>query len=260
MAIRGDKVTLITPVVIEIVDELVNRLGSQAEVARQAGISRSPLTDIRMGKLTYVHASVLGTLLRLHGGYTTKDFTWYTRAQLAKNFGVKVSKRIAVREIDGIMHRECKHPEHKGERWTPLTEFHYTNGRPRSRCSACETRDKGAEPYWPVDDLIKAAVIECVHRLGKYEASRRIGVAPATLLQIYRGKVRRIQRRTARKILLTWRLVRNSGEVRHKKSINFGAAARGHPERPITSRKDYYIPTGDSENMKRQQKRLRGQP
>lgn len=104
------------------------------------------------------------------------------------------------------------------------------DGRLRPQCKQCESINRGTEPMIPYSE-IRFAVEELIFRVGKVEASRRIGVKATTMYEWTRGKRKFVHRRSARAIVTALAEARSKNEARHRKSIKHGATMRGKQER-----------------------------
>jgi DNA-binding transcriptional regulator YdaS (Cro superfamily) len=174
-----------------------------------------------------------------------------------------MGKRYEERTYRGKLQRRCFGQIHSGE-WQDVENFRFrpedafrvrrdgTLAR-RSNCRACEyaDRNKPAFPreivgYVPVDRY-KPFMLEIRHRLGSKAAARRIGIGETTWSNWFNGRTQRAQRESIFKLLVAVREVRETDEVRHKKSIRRGAEARGESVERPKNRLDFYVPTGDKE-------------
>ena len=136
---------------------------------------------------------------------------------------------------DPLRTKLCNGPSHDEPTELPLSEFYvHKSGRrkglPVSRCKRCINWDKlknhhanhGTVP----SDEIQPFLREMVNRVGLYEASRLSGIAPNTIPPILDGTTKRVQKRTAMKILSTVDHQRRNGILYHKKDIAAGVRTK----------------------------------
>ena len=164
----------------------------------------------------------------------------------------------------GLKQRHCKGVTHPEGEWLPEQQFHSfrKQGRRlrRRECMACNEASGMPLPRIPLTRNYRAWLTSIVNRVGKMEASRRLGVHDKTL-RAWTGlrPPKTIHRRHARRIVTLMRELRESGEVRHRKSIRSGGAIRGFPERVPRTNRDYYKPHGDEDTEgKRRRRSLTG--
>lgn len=137
----------------------------------------------------------------------------------------------------------CKGPLHEenGE-WLPATsEYFYVRkeGLSFSLYSVCkrcrrfkENKDKsrgGNVGYVPYVRMA-FVFIELERRIGRAETARRLGWKKGRLAKVMAGKQEYLERATAYKVIQLLRYVRSRNEVRHRKDIRYGTAARGIKE------------------------------
>ena len=165
------------------------------------------------------------------------------------------------KKIKGVRHKICFGPAHDVPTWLPATDkyfYRHKSGRKQgmlvSRCLLCVNWDKLDSPG--ISGTVSARsiqpfVTELVHRIGKAEAARRAEVSPTTLLRILRATDNSImiQKRTVRALMLQVISARRKNEVYHRADIRGGLRSkkRKRPLRPVTSQRDLYKPTGDSD-------------
>lgn len=166
----------------------------------------------------------------------------------------------------------CAGPTHpEGGTWLPATEQYFykrLNGLSPSFHSHCKRCRSHRVAKKKLDSLAYGYVMvsrfrfvfeELERRLGRKEAARRCGMASHHRWQsIMEGKQRRVQKRTIERAMNALLEARINNEVRHRRDIKWGRAARGLPEvlKPVDQR-DLYVPTGDKQME--QQRRYRGQ-
>jgi hypothetical protein len=135
--------------------------------------------------------------------------------------------------------KRCNGPLHKGE-FVPLKEFwihkgKWRTGLPFSQCKHCENYRKfgdtahGLVPYSKVGFIFE----ELENRLGKAETARRIGVSTTFFYRRRRQEYKNVRIKTVIRAMTVLKECREKNEVRHKRSIIYGAAARGKEERAV---------------------------
>jgi hypothetical protein len=149
--------------------------------------------------------------------------------------------------------RLCHGPSHERPTWVPSWNFNIVNGRRWYECRDCHAhRRRTVAPYSHVSfHRIEFAVTELIHRLGKSEAARRIGISKQQISHYANHSPRWVRRETALKILAALAQVRAEDLVRHKDSIHNGAYLRGRSEKKPTAKKHLYRRDGDEQNWKR---------
>jgi hypothetical protein len=141
--------------------------------------------------------------------------------------------------------KRCNGPLHKGE-YLDLSEFwvhkgKYRHGLPFSQCKHCENYNKfgdtahGLVPYSKVGFIFA----ELENRLGKAETARRIGVSISFFYRRKRQEYKNVRLGTVINAMRVLKECRESGEVRHKRSITYGASARGQEERVVAELSRY---------------------
>jgi hypothetical protein len=107
----------------------------------------------------------------------------------------------------------CTGPSHERPTRLPLDEqhfyFHRTGpnaGEPTARCRVCHNWKKllgkdGPHGYVSVSDELRAYTKELIERCGPWYGPRQYGLRPETLRAMVAGEHRRVQRRTALRIL-----------------------------------------------------------
>src|SRR5580765_7324061 len=163
-----------------------------------------------------------------------------------------------LKKIDGKIHKLCRGPTHKEPTYVPVTKFlRRADGKPRPHCTACESHYHGSEQLVDFTSFYRGKLESIVNRLGKMEASRRLGISQAALWNLLnpkRGGVK-IKARTARSIIRVLQELNTSQEVRHKDSIHYGAYLRGKPEKPVTMKKHLYKVNGDEKAERKRNER-----
>jgi ribosomal protein L31E len=147
----------------------------------------------------------------------------------------------------------CFGPSHENPTWKNITDFNLVKGRRWYECKLCHAhRRKTRTNYSHVPfERVGFAITELVNRLGKAEASRRIGISKQQISHYCNHDPRWIRKQTAVKILRALSALRATEEVRHKDSIHAGAYLRGIPEKKVTARVHLYKRDGDEQNWKR---------
>lgn len=217
--------------------------GNYSKLALHRGVCRPTIRNIKYGTVKTV-SSV--TMAKLFPGRDFSDLEWYSRKELqqASVFNSGAGRPIYTKEIGGKLHKLCCGPAHKRPTYIELERFTTIKsgkrkGYPRSRCRACETISKGAEPMLPAI-LVIPALQESINRLGVMEVSRRSGMPQPQIWQIEYGKVKKVHAKTARTIIALRDELRRTGEIRHKDSIQHGAYLRGRKEKVPTKPRDHY--------------------
>jgi hypothetical protein len=151
----------------------------------------------------------------------------------------------------GVKEKLCNGPLHKEEgKWLTLDNYFIFKkgphkGKPENYCIICSRVSRGRDPhsgYIKVSE-VRWIFMELQRRLGKTETVRRLNLSTSFWGRLERQTYfKKVTVRRAVELLLE---VRANREVRHKKSIRHGAAARGHKEKIPTEPRDFYIPTGD---------------
>jgi hypothetical protein len=182
----------------------------------------------------------------LYGVSSTTTMKWLRDYEIPRRPRHAV---LPLRRIDGVLHKKCRGRTHKDGAWLPITEFWMVKsgkgkGNPRSQCKDCEYALKGARQSIPYLK-IRFAIEELVHRLGKMETCRRIGISQPHLRNLLRGKLDRVQYATAQNALKALAIARNNNEKRHRKSIKHGASQRGRIERIPNEQNDFYRRTAN---------------
>lgn len=159
------------------------------------------------------------------------------------------SPQFDIKRIKGQLHKTCRGPSHKEQKYIPLDRFHKRpDGMPRGECMVCESFRHNSEPLQDFTPFYQGRLESIVNRLGVMEASRRLQISQPALWNLrHPRRGVKIKARTARSILLLLQELNASKEVRHKKSIRYGAYLRGKPEREVISAKDLYKKDGDQE-------------
>lgn len=158
-----------------------------------------------------------------------------------------------VKTLKGVPHRQCKGPLHSSPAWVPFDGFiKLPDGQPRSHCRMCEFHSRGSEPTVEFDQRYRMWVQSIIRRIGLMEAARRMGISDSTISDWQHRPPPRIKRRNARKIVILLAELRETQEVRHRKSIKHGAKLRGHEERPVIRQRDLLFSEGDRDQEKRQ--------
>jgi hypothetical protein len=159
--------------------------------------------------------------------------------------------------------KRCTGPLCRG-RYVPLENFYFhkqgtRKGKPFSRCKLCLAHYKfgdGMAHGWIRFDRVKFIFDELVNRLGKTETLRRVGLSQNFLLRRRKENQKFIRKQTVVKAMMVLQEVRANNEVRHRKSIRYGAAQRGRAERVPVKKADYYSRQDDSENEVRREASL----
>ena len=85
-----------------------------------------------------------------------------------------------------------------------------------------------------------------------------MGYSTGTIWKWEQKHTLNIQRRTAAKILLALKKVRDADEARHRDSIHHGAKARGKTEKVPKDKGDFYkLRSSDSEAVRSRRRRTR---
>jgi hypothetical protein len=135
--------------------------------------------------------------------------------------------------------KRCNGPLHNGD-YIPLKEFwvHKSGkrkGKPFSQCRHCENYQKfgdtahGLVPY----SRVKFIFEELENRLGKAESLRRIGASYSFAYHHRYGYHKGVRVAIVIRAIKVLQECRENGEVRHRRSIRHGSAARGHQERVV---------------------------
>ena len=147
--------------------------------------------------------------------------------------------------------KRCNGPLHKGV-YAPLDEFWYHKsgkraGKPFSMCKSCISVVKGRNykrgmvPW----ERVKFVFDELSFRLGKMEALRRVGVSSNYITRRDKEGLKTVRLEIAARAMQELKKCRESNEVRHRKSIRYGASIRGSEEREIRRDRDYYNRTSE---------------
>jgi len=169
------------------------------------------------------------------------------QAQEAQEVRRKPSRRRADYKImDGDKYKLCTGPLHRSGRYVRVHDGFYTRTykgkkQPRPECKECEAFRSGSERMVPLS-RVRFALEELVNRVGKAEAGRQIGIPQQHVWKLINGHTRRVQRKTAARILVALKRARDANLLRHRDSILHGASMRGRPEKTVTRRKDLYQP------------------
>lgn len=111
-------------------------------------------------------------------------------------------------------YRVCTGPSHEQPTRLPLDETHFyfhrsgpNAGRPTARCRLCHNWTKlvgrdGPHGYVEVGDELRGYVKELIDRCGPWYGPRQYGLRPETLSALVRGEQKRVQKKTAQRILL----------------------------------------------------------
>lgn len=159
----------------------------------------------------------------------------------------RVSTKLQATIIGRVPHRPCNGPLHQGL-LVPVSKFHKNPGKPlgiQFRCIECQ----GYKQQVDFTETYKGWLRSIVARLGISETQRRLGISEHTLAS-WQGKDSNhpvpltIRRDNAISIVTLMRELRETGEVRHRKSIRRGATVRGEKERPVTRKQDLYFRSG----------------
>lgn len=158
----------------------------------------------------------------------------------------------------GVKEKKCNGPLHPPEgAWLPLTAFWVfrdgpRKGRPLNYCIECARTTHHRDPkggYIKVGE-VRWIFLELRNRLGKAETIRRCGLSTSFWTRL--EKQQAMKRATVRRAVLVLMECRKNDEVRHRKSIRYGASQRGTVEKTPKSRHDLYTPYGDiDEEQKR---------
>lgn len=162
-------------------------------------------------------------------------------------------KKPGPKTVRGNLKR-CNCSVHKGE-YIPLDQFWVfksgrMKGKPMSRCIDALRRQQGREPgvsgFVPLNRF-KFVFRELESRIGRAETCRRAGISINFWYRMDRGITTHARKATIIRLIAVLRECRKIDEVRHRDSINHGAAARGRKEREVKNRRDFNLPTGDDE-------------
>lgn len=172
------------------------------------------------------------------------------------------------REIDGELHKCCYGPGHDEPTWLPATEKYFYigksgryKGKLMSRCRLCanwkKLKSPGVQGLVPISK-VRPFFIEGVHRVGKMEFARRVGMSHNGLRNILNSNGQRhVQKAVARRAMLEVISMRRKNEVRHRDSIQHGSLARGRQEKEVKIKQDLYVPHGDEDSeWKRRDRRV----
>lgn len=175
------------------------------------------------------------------------------------NMPRRTSSRSKITVINNVDHKWCRGlPETHPGKWVPTSDFLVSGiNTPRYICRYCENYRSGVEVMIAYDQKYQMWLESIVRRIGVTETSRRIGVHVVTIAK-WRDPERRpptLRRRNARKIVKVLHDVLKSEEIRHKRSIRYGATERGRKEREVTHMHDHLYPTPDHEVEKRRENR-----
>jgi hypothetical protein len=136
--------------------------------------------------------------------------------------------------------KRCNGPLHNGEQ-VPLDEFWIfkigkQKGKPLSRCIACRNFQKWGDLEHGLVEYRKIKFIfdELHNRIGKAETARRVGVSLSFFYRHRHGHYKMVRMRIAVSAVRVLQECRENGEVRNRRSIIHGAAARGRQERVVT--------------------------
>jgi hypothetical protein len=115
----------------------------------------------------------------------------------------------------------------------------------------------GEKSYVPLEH-VRFAFVEIVHRIGKAEAARRIGIGRHAIYKILNdGSKKFVERRTAHNAVVLLKELRDSDTVYSKQSIRRGATARGEKPRRPKKRGDFYQDPGAREADRHRQVKKR---
>jgi hypothetical protein len=169
----------------------------------------------------------------------------------------RMSPRVFLKEINGVKHRRCYGPNHTGS-WVPISKFRSHKGKPfgiESRCRRCENPD-GRINFTPT---YKGWLTSIYRRIGFSETCRRLEISQRTFLTWKDNPPRQIRKKHAEAIVRVLSELRATGEVRHRKSIRRGAAARGEIERKVSRTSDLlHRSGGDADTEYKREYRRRG--
>lgn len=167
--------------------------------------------------------------------------------------------------------KRCNGLLHQGQ-YIPLDSFwiHKSGkrkGKPFSQCKDCLNFYRWGDTLhgWVEVEKVKFIFEELKRRLGKAEASRRMGVSHNFYRNLERRKIDFVRKDTVKRGMIVLMKCRENNEVRHRDSISHGAKARGHKERVViydgcvtenfTNLHQYYIAEHDGATEKRRRKR-----
>lgn len=112
-----------------------------------------------------------------------------------------------------VTYKLCTGPSHEQPTRLPLDEEHFYfhrsgvhAGEPTARCRVCHNWRKlvgknGPHGYVIVNDELRAYAKELIERCGSWYGPRQYGLRPETLVAIAAGTHKRVQRRTALRLL-----------------------------------------------------------
>lgn len=198
----------------------------------------------------------------------------FTYAQIGERYGVSgptVCKWFQIYKLDpkakyapvkiaGKLHKWCYGPTHPpGGELLLLSKFHKDRCKKygvHSQCAACNRAEQRVE-----FSKYKAWVESILRRLGFRESARRLEISERQLHEWLNHSPMTILRPNAVKIATLMLELRQTGEVRHRKSIHRGAKFRGEEERKVKGAHDLYKPHGDidTENARIRRQRLRNE-
>lgn len=174
--------------------------------------------------------------------------------------GVRIGPK-RYRRINGVVHKVCSGPLCKGK-LRPLTDFWIMKtgprkGKPIPQCIKCQRHIKGRPEsgFVPIE-RVRFIFDEIESRIGRSAGIRVIGVGENFFLRLDQHKVMRVA--TVKKGIIALRELREKNTVRHEKSINAGAAARGYPERVPKRNRDFYNRSDDTEAAYKRERRSQG--
>ena len=139
----------------------------------------------------------------------------------------------------------CNGPAHERPIELPVTDrywyFHKSGkkaGQPLHYCKTCSNFHRLKNPTKTNQGTVPAEQVlpilqEIIARVGKSEAARLIEVSPNTNAEILNGSTKRVQKKTAARMINTLRQLRKGGVIRHRKSIRHGSKLRDRKERKV---------------------------
>jgi hypothetical protein len=136
--------------------------------------------------------------------------------------------------------KRCNGPLHNGE-YLSLDEFwvhkgSWRHGKPFSQCKHCLNYRKFGDTGHGLVPFIRVKFIfeELENRLGRTESLRRIGVSHNFYYHHRDGRHKMVRVGIVIAAMKELKKCREEGEVRDRRSINYGATARGRDERVVT--------------------------
>jgi hypothetical protein len=205
----------------------------------------------------------------------------YSMSKLARHYGVGIGTihkwmhqldieprtngtPAVTRMHNGEKQRHCKGVTHPEGVWLLESKFRIGKKVHKGRrymirameCMECYEAEGRPLPRVPFTSSYKAWVKSIVNRIGISESYRRLGVSEKAF-QHWRGTnpPKTLTRHHARAIVNLMRELRETGEVRHRRSIRSGGAIRGFPEHVPRRNSDYYRPHGDNDTEARRKHR-----